>query len=188
MRIIFNSTTLFMALIMASCSSAPKQPDCVFADGSNQPAPLWVCSRDTSERSLSIITYADKSATGSNFMKQMAENSARFKLAQKLKRKINRMITQYAANTGFAEHQTLDKILIQTNKLITSKTLKDSRILNQQITPTGGIVIMVYLNAQDLQKAIKKALQRSISNHTKLWQNLKGNQSQEKLIHTIMGS
>lgn len=186
MKLIFSSTTLSILLMMVSCSFTPKQSDCVFADGSNQPAPPWVCSKNTNERSLSIITYADKSATGPNFMQQMAENSARFELAQKLKRKMNQMINQYAASTNFTEHQILNEILAQTNKLITSKTLTESRIIHKQITPTGGIVIMVHISKQSLEKAIKKTLQQAITKQPELWQGFKGSQSQEELLDAIM--
>lgn len=188
MRLILSSATLFILLIMASCSSTPKQPDCVFADGSNQAAPSWVCVKNTNENTFFITSYADKSAAGPNFMKQMAENSARFELAQKLKRKVSRMIKQYAANIDFTEHQTLNEILAQTNKLTTSKTLKESRIVHQQITPTGGIVIMVHINKQNLQQAIKKTLQQAITKQPKLWQDFKGNQSQQELINAIINS
>lgn len=188
MKLIFNSLALFVALILTSCSSTPKQPDCVFADGSNQSAPLWVCTQSTNKRTLSIITYADKSATGPNFMQQMAENSARFELAQNLKRKVSRMIKQYAANTDFTEHQTLNEILAQTNKLITSKALKESRIIHKQITPTGGIVIMVYMSEQNLQKSIKKILQQAITKQPRLWQRFKRNQSQQELLNAIINS
>lgn len=188
MRLIFHSLPLFIALMMASCSFSPKQPECAFADGSNQPAPAWVCSKDTNEHSLSIIIYADKSATGLNFMKQMAESSAHFELAKKLKLKVSRMLEAYAGNVGFSDHQSLNKILAHTLSLINSNTLKQSRTIHQQITPTSGIVIMVYISESDLQKVIKKTLQQSITNHPRLWQKLMGHQSQVELINAIVRS
>src|SRR5690606_28494717 len=52
------------SLLLAGCASGPQQPvaSCVFADGSNQPAPEWVCGAPVEGIDLSAVGYADKSA------------------------------------------------------------------------------------------------------------------------------
>lgn len=75
------------ATLLVACASnqpAPQQPvaSCMFADGSGQAAPEWVCGAPVNGVDLSAVGYADKSAAGPNFMKQMAATAARVELAQ----------------------------------------------------------------------------------------------------------
>src|SRR5690554_6980445 len=74
---------LMATALLVGCASAPKTEPvaaCVFADGSNQPAPEWVCGAPVDGVELSAVGYADKSAAGVNFMKQMAATAARVEL------------------------------------------------------------------------------------------------------------
>ena len=140
---------LILAILsaLAACSSNQPAPQpvasCVFADGSNQAAPDWVCGAPVDGIDLSAVGYADKSSAGINFMKQMASTAARVELAQTMKVEVQNMIKQYAETTGAGDSETVDQVNTSVTKQITKQTLVGSRIYRHIPTPTGGIVVLV---------------------------------------------
>ncbi len=109
-------------LLVACASNQPTQApvaSCVFADGSGQAAPEWVCGAPVDGLDLSAVGYADKSAAGPNFMKQMAATAARVELAQTMKVEVQNMIKQYAETTGTGDSETVDRVNTSVTKQIT---------------------------------------------------------------------
>ena len=111
--------TAALATLLAACSSnntKDEVAECIFADGSNQPAPAWVCGAPVDDVDLAAVGYADKSAAGANFMKQMAATAARVELAQVMQVEVQNMIKQYAETTGTADSETVDQVNSSTTK------------------------------------------------------------------------
>lgn len=153
--------TAAAATLMVACSSnepAPVVAECVFADGSNQPAPLWVCGAPVEGIDLSAVGYADKSAAGPNFMKQMAATAARVELAQTMKVEVQNMIKQFAETTGTADDETVDQVNSSTTKQITKQELQGSKIYRQMPTPSGGMVVLVGLDADTVTQIDRKSV------------------------------
>lgn len=175
-------------LLISSCSFTPKKDDtqCVYADGSNRPAPDWVCNKGTHKKCLSAVAYADKSAAGKSFMKQMAENAARRKLSQHLETKINNMIKQYAKEEGLENHNNIKQVLRQTKKLISHESLKAAYVVQQRITPTGGMALMLMMDEKKTLKSCKEIIQSSIKKHPKLWQELQKKHAKDSLLEAIL--
>src|SRR5690606_36712109 len=120
------------SLLMAGCATGPKAPQqsdasSIFADGSNQPAPEWVCGAPVEGIDLSAVGYADKSAAGPNFMKQMAATAARVELAQTMQIELPNMIKQHAETTGAGDSETVDMVYTSVTKQITKETLIGSK-------------------------------------------------------------
>jgi hypothetical protein len=176
--------------LILACSSKPEQlqdvADCVFADGSNQAAPQWVCGNPVEGLNLSAVGYADKSLAGPNFMRQMAATSARVELAQTLKVNIQNMIKQYAETTGAGDSETIDKVNTSVTKQITKETLIGSRIFKQRPTPTGGLVVLVGLDPDTANQIAEEALKTSMHNEKAIWQKLQANKGQEELAKAII--
>ena len=180
--------TAAAATLMVACSSnepAPVVAECVFADGSNQPAPLWVCGAPVEGIDLSAVGYADKSAAGPNFMKQMAATAARVELAQTMKVEVQNMIKQYSETTGAGDSETVDQVNTSVTKQITKETLVGSRIFRQMPTPTGGIVVLVGLSPDTVNKLAENALKTSMKNERALWQKFQAGKAQDELAAEI---
>ena len=176
------------ALLAACASNQPvKEPvaECVFADGSSQPAPVWVCGAPVDGIDLTAVGYADKSAAGPNFMKQMAATAARVELAQTMKVEVQNMIKQYAETTGTGDAETVDRVNTSVTKQITKETLVSSKIFRQMPTPTGGIVVLVGLDADTVNKLAEQAIKTSMNNERALWQKFQAEKSFDELASEI---
>ncbi|MEQ3693334.1 MAG: LPP20 family lipoprotein [Alcanivorax sp.] len=180
--------TAAAATLMVACSSnepAPVVAECVFADGSNQPAPLWVCGAPVEGIDLSAVGYADKSAAGPNFMKQMAATAARVELAQTMKVEVQNMIKQFAETTGTADDETVDQVNSSTTKQITKQELQGSKIYRQMPTPSGGMVVLVGLDADTVTQIAEQALKTSMNNEKALWQKFQSQKSFDEMAEEM---
>lgn len=180
--------TAAAATLMVACSSnepAQEVAECVFADGSNQPAPLWVCGAPVDGIDLSAVGYADKSAAGPNFMKQMAATAARVELAQTMKVEVQNMIKQYAETTGTADDETVDQVNSSTTKQITKQELQGSKIYRQMPTPSGGMVVLVGLDADTVTQIAEQALKTSMNNEKALWQKFQSQKSFDEMAEEM---
>ena len=177
------------ATLLAACSSNEPLPQpvasCVFADGSNQPAPEWVCGAPVEGIDLSAVGYADKSGAGANFMKQMAATAARVELAQTMQVEVQNMIKQYSETTGAGDSETVDQVNTSVTKQITKETLIGSRIFRQMPTPTGGIVVLVGLAPEIVGKIAEQSINTSMKNERALWQKFQAGKAQDELAAEI---
>ncbi len=177
------------ATLLVACSSTQPLPQpvasCVFADGSNQPAPEWICGAPVDGIELSAVGYADKSGAGANFMKQMAATAARVELAQTMKVEVQNMIKQYAETTGAGDSETVDQVNTSVTKQITKETLIGSRIFRQMPTPTGGIVVLVGLAPEIVGKIAEQSINTSMKNERALWQKFQAGKAQDELAAEI---
>jgi len=178
------------ATLLVACASnqpAPQQPvaSCMFADGSGQAAPEWVCGAPVNGVDLSAVGYADKSAAGPNFMKQMAATAARVELAQTMKVEVQNMVKQFAETTGAGDSETVDRVNTSVTKQITKETLVGSKIFRQMPTPSGGMVVLVGLDADTVNKLAEQALKTSMNNERALWQKFQAEKSFDELASEI---
>lgn len=176
------------ASLLVACASAPPAPAplaCSYADGTNQAAPEWVCGAPVDGIELSAVGYADKSGAGANFMKQMAATAARVELAQIMKVEVQNMIKQYAETTGTGDAETVDQVNTSVTKQITKETLVGSRIYRQQQTPSGGMVVLVGMNPDTVEKLAEQALRTSMKNERALWQKFQADKAQDELAAEI---
>jgi len=185
LRMMFAAATTVLLAACASNKPAEQIADCVFADGSGQEAPLWVCGAPIDGIDLAAVGYADKSAAGPNFMKQMAATAARVELAQTMKVEVENMIKQYAETTGAGDAETVDKVNTSVTKQITKETLVGSRIFRQMPTPSGGMVVLVGLDADTVNQLAEQALKTSMNNDKALWQKFQAEKSFDELASEI---
>ncbi len=179
---------LMATALLVGCASAPKTEPvaaCVFADGSNQPAPEWVCGAPIDGVEISAVGYADKSGAGVNFMKQMAATAARVELAQISRVEVQNSIKQYAEKTGSADSETVDMVNSSVSKLLTKETLSGSKIFRQMATPSGGMVVVVGLDASAFEKLQQHAIKTSMNNERALWQKFSAGKAFDELAEDM---
>lgn len=186
LRSLFVASATTFLVACGSNQTAP-QPvaSCVFPDGSNQPAPEWICGAPVDGVDLSAVGYADKSGAGISFMKQMAATSARVELAQTFKVEVQNMIKQFSETTGAGDSETVDQVNTSVTKQITKETLVGSRIFRQMPTPTGGMVVLVGLAPETVTKLAENTLKTSMKNDRALWQKFQAGKAQDELAAEI---
>ncbi|NVK73341.1 hypothetical protein C0J08_04285 [Marinomonas sp. CT5] len=179
------------SFLLAACSKevvntpVAAVPDCVFADGSNQPAPDWVCGAPVEGVALSAVGYSEKSAAGANYMKQMAATAARVELAQVLSVDLQNMVKQYVETTGAGDAETVDRVNSVVTKQITEQKLIGSKVVRQMPTPSGGLVVLVGLDPAQAEGVAESILRTSMRNEAALFQKLEAEKSFDELASEI---
>ena len=118
-------------------------------------------------------------------MKQMAATAARVELAQTMQVEVENMIKQYAETTGAGDAETVDRVNTSVTKQITKQTLVGSKIFRQMPTPTGGMVVLVGLDADTVNQLAEQAIKTSMNNEKALWQKFQAEKSFDELAAEI---
>lgn len=114
--------TLLVPVYISGCST------CVYPDSKATIAPDWVCSGQLEGIEYSAVGYAEKSAAGEGFMKQLAASNARSALANKQSGNVNDMVRSDGQGT--------------TTRL-TKEVLINARIIKTATSPTGRLYVLV---------------------------------------------
>lgn len=182
---------LMSSVVLVACSKdvvntpVTAVPDCVFADGSNQAAPNWVCGAPVDGVALSAVGYSEKSAAGPNYMKQMAATAARVELAQVLSVDLQNMVKQYVETTGAGDAETVDRVNSVVTKQVTEQQLIGSQVVRQMPTPSGGLVVLVGLDPSQAEGVAESILRTSMRNEAALFQKLEAEKSFDELAEEI---
>ncbi|BDX03783.1 MAG: LPP20 family lipoprotein [Marinomonas sp.] len=185
------ASVVVASLVLAACSKdvintpVAAIPDCVFADGSNQAAPAWVCGAPVEGVELSAVGYSEKSAAGPNYMKQMAATAARVELAQVLSVDLQNMVKQYVETTGAGDAETVDRVNSVVSKQVTEQKLIGSKVVRQMPTPSGGLVVLVGLDPAQAEGVAESILRTSMRNEAALFQKLESEKSFDELAAEI---
>jgi len=114
---------IFLAPIYISgCST------CVYPDSQETIAPDWVCSGHTEGIEHSAVGFAEKSAAGESFMKQLAASNARSALANKQSGNINDMVR--------GDDQS-------SITQLTKEVLINAKVIKTTTSPTGRLYVLV---------------------------------------------
>lgn len=182
---------LVSSVVLVACSKdvvntpVAAIPDCVFADGSNQAAPDWVCGSPIDGVALSAVGYSEKSSAGPNYMKQMAATAARVELAQVLSVDLQNMVKQYVETTGTGDAETVDRVNSVVTKQVTEQKLIGSKVVRQMPTPSGGLVVLVGLDPAQAEGVAESILRTSMRNEAALFQKLESEKSFDELAAEI---
>lgn len=185
------ASVVVASLVLAACSKdvintpVAAIPDCVFADGSNQAAPAWVCGAPVEGVELSAVGYSEKSAAGPNYMKQMAATAARVELAQVLSVDLQNMVKQYVETTGAGDAETVDRVNSVVSKQVTEQKLIGSKVVRQMPTPSGGLVVLVGLDPAQAEGVAESILRTSMRNEAALFQKLESEINFDELAAEI---
>ena len=111
-----------LPIFISGCST------CVFPDSKDRQAPDWVCSGHVEGVEHSAVGYAEKSAAGASFMKQLAASNARSALASMKPSDANEIIR--SDEKGTTTH-------------ITKEVLINAKVIKTATSPTGGLYVLV---------------------------------------------
>lgn len=185
-HILMIPSAALLAVVLAACSSGPKEPDCYFPNSRNKDkAPAWVCDAPVAGVAVSAVGSAPKSAAGLDFMKQMAATSARVQLAQNLRVQVQNMIRQYAETTGAGRAETVDQVNASVTKQITNETLAGTKIVRSITAPDGAVYVLVGLDEATARQLTETAVKTSMNNDQAAWQQFRSQKGQDELAADI---
>lgn len=179
---------VMLTLLLTGCGSDEVKEaaaDCVFPDAPNAAAPGWVCDQPVEGVEVSAVGFAEKTAAGHSFMKNMAATDARVQLAQSMKVHVQNMVKQYAETTGAADSETVDKVNTSVTKQITDESLVGTKIFKTRTSPNGALYVLLGMDATMAAQATQNALTTSMGNDQALWQQFKAQKAQDELAADI---
>jgi hypothetical protein len=147
-------------------------------------APKWVLNPETAG-TLSAVGSAKIGPAGMQFARTEALANARDELARQLSVKVKNMVKNFTQVIGAGDDQTVDKVSVQVSKQVTSQVLQGSKQKDMWISPSGTLYVLVVLDPQSVQKAIKEATLTSLKNEKALWQKFMAKKAYEELDKEI---
>ncbi len=189
-------TTLIAAsALLAACAGEPKQaaaPACFFQDGAGPyttKAPDWVCNERHSEAGLTAVSSYRQSASGYDFMVEMATSRARQKLAGIISSKALGSAKDFRSTTGNkAANETVMATSELTQKTLTNVVLTGSRVLTKTRNPvTGQVYVLVGISDKDLPEVANAAAKASFMNDDAEFQRFKASQGFKELMEDLKG-
>ena len=189
----FGKLTVVLAAtaVMATCSKQPEVaalvvPPCTFQDGAGPyttPAPNWVCDERYDGVALTAVSSYRQTASGYDFMVEMATARARQKLAGIISSKALGSVKNYRANTGNTVSNETNMATAEiTQKTLTDVMLTGSRVLNKTRNPnTGQVYVLVGLTEIDVPQLAEKAARNAFMNDNAEFQRFKASQSFKEL-------
>lgn len=161
----------FIISALAACSShkVKEKPPCMYADGSEKAAPLWVCYTPEAGFSLTGVGYADASLGGMDTSLRLARNEALTNLWQRLRTKLRHAIDLYTQQQRAADEFNADELRRSILDEISREMLDEAQQVASSTTPSGGAVVAMGLDAYDLESIGRTALQNAYLKHPQLW-------------------
>lgn len=182
--------------LLSACGSTPKEEAstatnqqiekswCTFDDGKTE-APEFFCTGELAGFAVTGRGSSPKSAAGMNYMVQQAALAARVELAQNVRTQVSNMVKDYAATTGVADQETVDKAASSTSESITDESLMGSRIIRRIVGPQGEVYVWVAIDEKNLVASAQNAIRTSMANEQAAWQKFQADKSHEELAKKI---
>lgn len=166
--------------------AAPPPPTCAFQDGPgpyNVPAPNWVCDERYDGVPLTAVSSYRQSASGYDFMVEMATARARQKLAGIISSKALGSVKDFRGSTGNSvDNETSMATAEITRKTLSEAMLTGSRVLNKTRNPnTGQVYVLVGLTEIDLPQLAEKAVENAFMSDEAEFQRFKASQNFKEL-------
>lgn len=189
-KIIF--TTIYLAL--AGCQStetvesAQNYATCTFPDAPSTEAPSWVCDVMPEDLAIAATGYAKKSQSGMSIMRKVAVNDARVNLASEFQTDVSSMFKQAIESSSKtteadAEENVVD-VVESVTKNVVSKSLTNSRIIVSQVSPSGGLYVLIGMNDSAYKANVGKIVD-TIGEDSKLWNQFNNEKTAEDLSNAL---
>lgn len=159
---------LVTSLVLAGCSSSNQgsisYEECTYPDAPEQAAPLWLCEQPVEGIWIQAVGYSRKLAAGPGVMKDVAATEARAALSNNfsadIKAKLSRVTTDTTANGENVNSDSIENL----TKNVTAMNLTFSRIYRTQVSPTGGMYVLVGLNEAGYKENVNSLVNQSVGN------------------------
>lgn len=180
-----------IATLLTACSNQATVKEtqdfaaCTFPDAPEVSAPGWICDVIPSDIAIAATGYSKKSSAGMNLMRKVAANDARVALASQFETDVNNMFKQAIESTVTTDaelgaKESVYEAIESVTKTVVSRSLTDSRILVSQVSPTGGLYVLVGMD-EEAYKANKNSVIDAASEDAELWNQFNNEQAANDL-------
>ena len=189
----YSILLLFSLLVVSACAGKKNNltleevseiDSCKFFN-SDKKAPLWVCGLKVEGLAFSAVGISEKSKAGFVFMRQQAAADGRVQLAQEIEVEVRSMVKNFVEVTGKGDAQTVDSVATDVSKLITSETIRGSRVIRTITGPDGSLYALVGMDEQVARNNVEDAISSSYRDDNAAWQILRAQSTQKELAKEI---
>lgn len=164
-------------LVLTGCGEKEVKP---LANPCFNGAPAWVID-PSMEGGLTGLGSAKIGAAGMSFARTESMAVARDEIARTMSVKVKNMFKNFTQQTGIGDDQTVDKVATNVSKQVASQTLSGTKAKNTWISPCNELYILVVLDPESVQEAVKKQVQTSLRNEKALWQQFQAKKAHNEL-------
>ncbi|MBY6106789.1 LPP20 family lipoprotein [Ferrimonas balearica] len=178
--------SLLAVATLAGCASNDDVTlACTFPDAAETAAPEWVCDEAVAGYALTGVGYAKQNPAGIGFMKEVAANDGRVKMAQTFRTRIAATFRSSVVASGIDGDDTTNTLIETASRNLTEQTLSGARILKSRTSPTGALYVLVGMSDADYERTMKAALKASKNQDSELWQRFKEDEA-AKLLEAML--
>jgi len=185
-----------IAAVIAGCSSkdtvkgAQNFAQCTFPDAVQIEAPSWICDVMPKDLAAGAKGYAKKSAAGMSVMRKVAVNDARVVLAQEFETDVNNLFKQaiegsVKTTTDSGASEEMLETVQNITKTVVSKTLTNSRIIVSQVSPTGGLYVLVGMDEAAYKENVSKVVDEVTAQDSALWKKFNNKNAEKELTEAL---
>lgn len=184
-----------MIVGLTGCSSPQTVEDaksfasCTFPDAPTVQAPDWICDVMPVDIGAGAKGYAKKSAAGMSTMRMIAVNDARVALASEFEINVNNMFKQAVESTVTTSDNIVSEDVQETfasvTKNVVTRTLTNSKIIVSQVSPAGGLYVLVGMDKEAYQANLNTVVDEVTSKDSELWSKFNSDKAAEDLTNTL---
>lgn len=148
-----------LALLAVGCSSSLDKQlgynDCTFPDSPGDKAPAWICEKPVDGIRIQAVGYSRELASGPGLMKDVAAAEARAYLASNFSLDVMSKLSRMASDEMTSDSVTAFDSIENITENLTSMTLKSSRIYSTEVSPAGGLYVLVGMDEAGYEENVE---------------------------------
>jgi len=147
-------------------------------------APNWVIIGGE-ETGLSSIGSAVIGKAGLQYARTEALAAGRDAMSRTLSVKVNNMFKSFTQVTGIGDTATIDKVSADVSKQVSSQVITGSKQIGSWVSQCGELYILVGIDPEIAQMAVREQTYSSLQNEAALWQQFQAKNAQDELDANI---
>jgi len=140
--------------------------ECMYPDSPEKEAPTWVCDQPVESIEVQAVGYSRKLASGFGMMKDVAATEARSQLSNYFSTKVNTRMSRLTTEKFDGESAVSQDVAERVQKTLSTMTLSNSRIYRTQVSPSGGVYVLVGLNKAGFDSNIDRLVNTALNNES----------------------
>ncbi|MFC1236406.1 LPP20 family lipoprotein [Vibrio sp. F74] len=164
--------------------------ECTFPDAYEIEAPAWICDVMPKDLAAGATGYAKKSISGMAIMRKVAVNDARTALAARFETDVNNLFKQaiessVSTSTEAGVNEDVQETVENLTKTVVSKTLTNSRLIVSQVSPTGGLYVLVGMDQAAYDNNVAKVVDEVTGEDSVLWKKFNNEKASEDITNAL---
>lgn len=173
-----------------SVNEAQNFAKCTFPDAYEVEAPAWICDVMPNDLAAGATGYAKKSISGMAVMRKIAVNDARTALAARFETDVNNLFKQaiessVSTSTAAGTNEEVQETVENLTKTVVSKTLTNSRLIVSQVSPTGGLYVLVGMDQTAYENNLTKVVDEVSGEDSALWKKFNNEKASEDITNAL---